>query len=323
MVMYSITGRLWRGCNLTRKYERLCVSLKTMMESVAPDWHIGIVVSRAASSAILRHRIPTHVAWMPRQRGAYRAHPHIATCGGVTAVFYSEYTYARDTAVLACRTIQRGDNATVMFGDPLYIDGPHTSRTYPFVFVDRDDTAYMTPQEEACGALVIYRAMRFPDTWEPIVTVAEDFPALSPTLMRSGDHYYIAATDARTRELCIFIAKEISGPWTRMQQTFPALRCAGSPFVQNHVLYLPIREERTSYVTLYRATLTPQMIILHPQTSISLWRSSFRALQTVSVGTSFYAFDILTRACFNNVLARYGARLLHAARTRFVPTIYL
>jgi len=99
--------------------------------------------------------------WIASPGGHYYADPFAVADGDATWLFFEDYRYDESRAVIACAEL-RGDGT---LGEPATVldDGRHLS--YPCVFAHGGDW-FMVPESRARGAVLLYRAVRFPHEWK-------------------------------------------------------------------------------------------------------------------------------------------------------------
>jgi hypothetical protein len=85
--------------------------------------------------------------------------------------------------------------------------------SYPQVFA-RDGIIYMLPETIGAEAVRLYRAVRFPDRFEPIRDLIQGVYA-DPTIFFEGGLWWILAcsTPYENRTLNLFFAERLLGPW--------------------------------------------------------------------------------------------------------------
>ena len=303
---------------------------------VHDQWHIGLTHLDDVRELRAWQR-PNSVTWMPVARGTYRADPFIVTHNGRTAVYYEEYVFAQDRGHLACREVTRAADGSIRFGAALRIDGPRSHRSYPYVFADGDEL-WMVPEESECGNIMLYTCTTFPDTWEPVGELVADFPGIDPTIVYHDGRYWLFATraDDPNATLFIFFADTLTGPWQPHAQ-YPArshtpdVRPAGRPFVVDDTLYRPAQKHDPvrgygSTIVLYRIdTLTPTDFRETPVGTLAPWAPHMRGMHTVCYdpASQLCAFDIKTKACLNDVLAKLWAKVTSHIRRHYVPVTFL
>lgn len=149
-------------------------------------------------------------------------------------VFYELYDY--DKGVIAYSVI----NKDLTLSKPkIVLDMPfHLS--FPCLFQDGENV-YMTPEQGMSGRLEIYKAMNFPDKWEPICLVDTGSFA-DPVLYYNGYYYSIYATDSDNRKV-IYRSDKINGEWLKIasvEEVHP--RSAGQIFKYNGLDIRPVQE---------------------------------------------------------------------------------
>ena len=85
--------------------------------------------------------------------------------------------------------------------------------SYPLVF-ESDGEYYMTPETLARQAVILYRATRFPDRWEPVAKLVDGVLA-DPTPFQFNGRWYLYAcgTPHQHDSLRLYHADSLLGPW--------------------------------------------------------------------------------------------------------------
>lgn len=128
--------------------------------------------------------------------------------------------------------------------------------SYPFIFEWADDL-YMVPESSASGNVVLWKCVRFPDSWTAVATLLPNIRAADATLIQYGRHWWMFAAVAEDGacphdELCLYFADSPLGPWTAhaanpVKSDSRNARPAGNLFVADGVLYRPTQDCGTEY----------------------------------------------------------------------------
>lgn len=148
----------------------------------------------------------------------------------------------------------RYDKALKLLDSGLALKEPwHLS--YPFLFRD-EDRIYMLPEAHRSGKLTLYRAVRFPNQWEPVATLLEQ-PVIDASILRYQDRWWMFYTlpgpeQRQMRELHIAYADTLTGPWishpgnpVRVERD--SSRPGGTPFIHENTIYVPTQDCTDDY----------------------------------------------------------------------------
>jgi hypothetical protein len=127
---------------------------------------------------------------LPDDGRRYYADPFLIARDGAIHCFVEEFPYATRRGIIS-HTLLR-DDGTAATPRPVLETGHHLS--YPQVFVDRGEV-YMLPEQHEAGGLILYRAARFPDQWEPVARLIDE-PVHDATLFQASGRWWIRATMA-------------------------------------------------------------------------------------------------------------------------------
>ena len=141
-----------------------------------------------------------------------------------------------------------------------------THRSFPCVF-EIDGQVYMIPESAADQNVVLYRAVDFPDRWEPVRTLLEGWRYADCSVLQHEGIWYLFAY--AHRELLVFSTTDLIGGELRPHPANPVAtgvrfaRPAGKPFAFQGQLYRPSQDGERYYgeaVHLFRIrTLTPEL----------------------------------------------------------------
>ncbi|MEQ1697050.1 MAG: hypothetical protein ABL901_14535 [Hyphomicrobiaceae bacterium] len=185
----------------------------------------------------------------------YYADPFAVARGGEVDVFVEELPYATGRGIISMFTVRADGTATTP--RPVLDVAHHLS--YPQV-ISRDGAHWMLPECHASGGLTLYRAVRYPDQWEPVARLIDE-PVHDATFFEHGGKLWIAANaqgPASSRwgsswdSLSLYCADKLLGPWTAHAGN-PVLidaaraRPAGETFVAGGTLYRPVQDCSAGY----------------------------------------------------------------------------
>ncbi|MBU6378628.1 MAG: glycosyl hydrolase family 43 [Gammaproteobacteria bacterium] len=150
--------------------------------------------------------------------------------------------------------------------------------SYPFVFEFEGET-FMLPEQSRSGRLALYRAKRFPDSWEEAGILFDNLPVVDPSLIRHDGKWWMffaIAGDAHRdrRELHVASASQLLGPWhlhpgSPVVRGLTHARPGGTPWkALSGDIILPVQDCSRSYggsLNFLRIThLDPQHIVISP-----------------------------------------------------------
>ncbi len=85
--------------------------------------------------------------------------------------------------------------------------------SYPYVFRWKGEY-YMIPETSQTYSVRLYKAASFPYTWFLVETLISGGRFVDASILRYGDMWYIFTATTRNDTLCLYYAKELTGPWT-------------------------------------------------------------------------------------------------------------
>ena len=235
-------------------------------KSATELWQVGIVRQPRGDLLASGMLAQADVLWLP-DPGPFRfnADPFgIAKDGGFT-VFVEALDYRVKRGEIhyyqydqAWKFVARG----VALRAPFHL-------SYPTILRD-GDAIYMLPEAHKSGKLTLYRAMRFPDQWEPVATLL-DLPAIDASVVHYENRWWMffalpGPNGRALRELHVAYADALTGPWqlhpaNPVREAHDSARPGGLPFLHEGALHLPVQDCTHSYgqaLNLLRIdTLTP------------------------------------------------------------------
>ena len=187
---------------------------------------------------------------LPDDGQRYYADPFVVARGDEVDVFVEELPYATGRGIISVLTVRA--DGSVTSPRPVLETLHHLS--YPQVF-SRGGSMWMLPECFASGGLTLYRAVRYPDQWEPVARLIDE-PVHDATLFEHGGKLWIAGNTqgpASARwgsswdSLSLYCADTLLGPWTPHAGN-PVLidahsaRPAGEVFLAGGNLYRPVQD---------------------------------------------------------------------------------
>lgn len=259
---------------LARKIASKARRMKERMLADAPQWAVAWTCREEPAPRNRERLDPREYNLLADDGQRYYADPFLFAHEGEVFCFVEELPYATGRGLISVTTLSPDGRAATPW--PILETPCHLS--YPQVFA-RDGEIYMLPEQHQSGALVLYRAARFPSVWEP-AGVLIDEPLHDATLFEQGGRLWIAATaqgpdfgavmkspasdgtgsgwrqksvwGSSWDALSLYSAETLMGPWTPHQGNpvlidAAAARPAGPTFTIEGGLYRPVQDCRTGY----------------------------------------------------------------------------
>lgn len=152
-------------------------------------------------------------AWLPWDPGRYLADPFVVEHEGTTVILCEELPFATGRGVISAVTLDaegRPGPARVVLERPYHL-------SYPFVFRHAGEI-WMIPESSANRTVELYRATRFPDSWELEAVLIRDLCAGDATVERVDGTWWLFCTTTGPHgsswdALSLFSAPDLRGPW--------------------------------------------------------------------------------------------------------------
>jgi hypothetical protein len=239
------------------------------------QWNIG-VLRRPIGSLVGRATVDD-AEWLPSPaRRWFAADPFGVTRQGRTFVFFERYDYRSQRGHLACVEVDGGRPLS----DARTVSETVGHLSYPFV-LEEDGATYCVPEAVATREVALWRIDDFPGGWTKVATLVPDFPGADPTIVRHDGRWWLFCTDHDTgaaANLHVFWAEALFGPYrpharNPVKTDARSARAAGTPFVEEGVLYRPAQDGSGEYggaVVLHRVVrLTPEEFEEEPVTRVA------------------------------------------------------
>lgn len=157
-------------------------------------------------------RLGTGWTAIPDTPGRFYADPFAFHWQGRPHIFFEDYVQADRKAVISVAEFK--DDGSLQ-APRVVLDEPH-HLSYPQVFA-RDGAIWMLPEASASGKLTLYRALSFPDAWQPDAVLIEG-EISDATLLEHNGSLWLFATDrdgfgSTSDTLVVFQAPRLLGPW--------------------------------------------------------------------------------------------------------------
>ena len=174
------------------------------------QWRIGIRTTDAPVSP--EHPDMHGFRWIEAPKGHFYADPFLLSKDGKTYLFFEDYSYAADKAVICCAEV----STVGQLSEPKTVLDPGYHLSYPFVFEHHGDV-YMIPETGTNNSVELYRADRFPMSWRLEQTLFSKVKAVDTTLWIEDGIYWFFVTVADPAEagpqLFLFFADSLTGEW--------------------------------------------------------------------------------------------------------------
>lgn len=241
------------------------------------QWNIGVTEDPIHTFLIADSR--PQVQWLPTpSSGKFSADPFGMRRDNALHILFEEYDYSTDKGWIS--TIGAQEKS---FSPPrVVIDSPfHMS--YPYL-LQYNNEIYCIPETYEAREVSLYRANEFPDSWEKVAILIEDFAGLDSTIFQYEGHWWLLATDQDDgphSKLKVWHAPDLLGPWhphsaNPVKVDVRSARPAGTPFMHDGQLYRPAQDCSQTYggrIVLNRVThLTPTEFREEPVVVIEPYR---------------------------------------------------
>lgn len=148
------------------------------------------------------------------------ADPFVIDWEGKTYVFMEAFDRITQKGSIAYRVIESGKVGPIQ----ICIDNPY-HMSYPMLYTFENEI-FMIPESHKNGQLTIYRALRFPDMWEPVDTILRDRMVCDTNYLRKDGKEYLLTMPIKGERFVYdtleLYYRESDRRWTL---------CANSPFV--------------------------------------------------------------------------------------------
>jgi hypothetical protein len=215
------------------------------------DWNVG-VVKGSPSDFIGTNKRPKAKYLFRTDPYSYVADPFVVTQGQRTFVFCERYDHRTERGFLVQTELVSGK------AEPLSgaIEEKH-HLSYPQVF-EHGGELYCIPESRAVRKVCLYRCVEFPDKWECVQTLIDDFDGADSTLLSHAGKWWLFSTSSELAErgfnshLYLWYADDVFGPWkphprNPVKMDARSARCAGPLFVHDGAVYRPAQDCGGSY----------------------------------------------------------------------------
>ncbi|HIB84332.1 MAG TPA: hypothetical protein EYO59_06965 [Chromatiaceae bacterium] len=223
------------------------MTLKTILARIVyhDKWRIGVVVANAADLLDKSEDLLGEIFWIDMPVDGYIADPFITQHEGEYYVFYEKFTYWTATGEIAYSKLEHVNGSWQASKPKTILDAPF-HQSYPFI-ITHEGEIYCIPEHSESNRTILFKASHFPDQWEAVGTLVENFPLVDPTLVCHKDSWWLFGTQGGGQQdthLYIWHAESLFGPWiphrgNPVKQGSTDIRPAGSLFTCAGELYRP------------------------------------------------------------------------------------
>lgn len=182
----------------------------------------------------------------------FYADPFVVRYGGRTILLVEEFPFATQKGIISA--VELGADGPIGTPRPVIETGCHLS--YPFVF-EEDGTLYMIPETSGRRQVQLWRAVEFPDRWEPVAVLIDDIDLGDATLLRADGRYHLFGTvrpawGSSWDGLAVFTAERLAGPWAPLfagpaKVDVASARPAGRMFPLGEIVVRPFQDSSGGY----------------------------------------------------------------------------
>jgi len=172
-------------------------------------------------------------------------------------LFYEEERYNAPAAIFAQRTqdLKKWEKVGEVLKESFHL-------SFPFVFKSEDEV-YMVPETRYKNAVILYKAIDFPNKWKPIELISGD-KFTDSSIIQYNELWYLFTTVwyGENNGLRIYYSKNIENGWTEhplspVNNNLGFSRCGGAILNIEGKLYRPAQNCSTFYgenVAIYEIT---------------------------------------------------------------------
>jgi hypothetical protein len=241
----------------------------------------------------------------PRDR--FWADPFPVGVGDRYFLFFEELVYSKSKGHIA--VMELNQNGPVSAPVPVLERDYHLS--HPFLF-EWEGNHYLLPETADNRTVELYRAVSFPDQWEPAGVLLSDVMAVDATIAKLGDRWWMfvnigSECISTSDELHLYFADSPLGPWTPhrrnpVKSDVRSARPAGRVFLWNGQYYRPSQDCSVSYghaIVLNRIDrIDPDCYLEVGVTSIRpYWRPNLVGTHTINSAGGLTVVDGFARKC--------------------------
>lgn len=184
--------------------------LSSATRGTMPQWFFAIR-KRSGEHAL---DDPAGYSIVPPPKDRFYADPCLFKRGDKTFLFFEDYRYAENRALISCAEL----DASGKLGEIFEVLRCPYHLSYPFVF-EHQGEVYMIPESKQNRTVELYRAEEFPHRWKLERVLLDNVFAVDATIHEQNGKLWMFAGVSNGRysncdELSIFYADSLTGPWT-------------------------------------------------------------------------------------------------------------
>jgi hypothetical protein len=231
-----------------QQYRRVRVGLSSRLRGGQFQWFLAI----RAKSPSRSFDNPSGYRIIRPPNDRFYADPFLMARNGTTFLFFEDFRFKEDRAVISCSEIDSAGN----FGEPVEVLRRPYHLSYPFLF-EHQGQMYMIPESKSNRTVELYRAEEFPGRWRLEAVLIKDVFAVDATIHVADGRLWMFAGLSNGRfsnsdELGLFYADSLFGPW-HPHRGNPVIsdvrkaRPAGALFRENGMLIRPSQDSAKAY----------------------------------------------------------------------------
>ena len=207
-------------------------------------WHVGMI--RQPIHSLLNPGVRHRIEWLPfRRANRYMADPFAIRVGPTTKLLMEEYDYSSRRGIIVESELTDGGG----WSPPRPVLRAERHMAYPYLFEHRGEI-WCTPENQDIRGVALYTWDRERRSWSHHDVILHDFPAVDPTIIRHGGHWWLFCTsrdDYPQAKLFLWRAPDLTGPWephpgNPVKVDVRSSRPAGTPFEFEGQLYRPAQD---------------------------------------------------------------------------------
>ena len=213
------------------------------------QWNVG-VVDLPIHQFLTTERIPK-TRWLPQlNRNEFVADPFAILRDDSITLILEHYDQVAAKGTLACITWENGKKPASL---RRILDRPY-HLSYPYL-IEHDTQIYCIPESVGSKQVSLYRASSFPESWEYVGTLIDNFEARDPTVFYGNGRWWLFCAHIisdSVHKLYAFYASELTGPWiphacNPLKTDVRSTRPAGTPFRWEGHWYRPAQDCSKTY----------------------------------------------------------------------------
>ena len=263
---------------------------------------------------------------MSTRRHGFLADPFGVFRSGEYHFFFEDFDYVNQKGRISCVTMTKDGE----FRDfRVAMDLPF-HMAYPYVF-EHNGEILCIPETQEAREVALYRAERFPDQWTKVTTLIEGMAGVDATLCRYGGRWWLFCGDHErdhSANLFIWHTEDLWEKWqphvlNPVKTNVRSARPAGTPFVDNDILYRPAQDLSETYggrIVINRVTeLSPEAFHEEPAAFVDPERLGvgFDGTHTLAAVGAITVVDAkkirFVRHGFSGALRRHAAKVVSRA----------